>query len=763
MDKEHKNIDHANQAQAKKRAHELRRILEDAAYRYYALDDPELTDAQFDAYVHELKDIEAAYPELVVPESYTQRVGGYISPQFQPVTHAQRMYSIDDAMSIEELDEWLAKTDKDLGATPEKPVSYTCELKIDGLGVAVTYADGHYVRAATRGDGAVGEDVTLNVNTIADVPHELFAHGHETTDAFALDSSTDASSLDTTTDASNSDTTTDASNSYTTTNASWSDTNKDPFIPDTIEVRGEVYMPKRAFVRLNEERDAAGKPVFANPRNAAAGSLRQKDPKITAARDLKTFMYAVARPDLLPFTTQHEFLGYLKQAGFHVNSHAKLCKNAQEVHDYCARALQNRNELDFDIDGVVVKVDRFDQQASLGFTARAPRWAIAFKFPPEEKETLLRDITVSVGRTGILTPVAELNPVRLAGSTVSRATLHNLDEVNRKNVRVGDTVIVHKAGDVIPEVVGPVLKKRPADTVPFQMPNVCPSCGSPVVHEIGEVAYRCIALDCPAQALARLQHWMSRKAMDIDGLGPELIQKMIDEGLVTSVADFYDRLTTAALASLPTGRTYTTATKDSATAQGHAVGDPIPVGRKTAEKIMAQIEASKERPLWALVYALGIQNVGESVAELIVSHFPTMDELLKVSEAELAQIDGIGEILATNFVDFMHIPENIQIIERLRRAGVRMEMIAEGPAKPQTLAGLTFVLTGSLTGITRNEAAAALKAYGAKVAGSVSSKTSYVVAGEAAGSKLTKAEALGIPVLDQSALEIIIETGMVPK
>ncbi len=712
------NTQRLTKEQAQARASELRRILDDAAYRYYALDDPDLSDAQFDDYLHELQDIEKTYPDLIVPESYTQRVGGYVSPQFSPVTHAQRMYSIDDAMSMEELDEWLAKTDKDLGASAENPVSYTCELKIDGLGLAVTYTDGRYVRAATRGDGSVGEDVTLNVNTIQDIPRALFTAGTTGNQARP--------------------------------------------IPSTIEVRGEAYMSKKAFVRLNTERDNAGKPVFANPRNAAAGSLRQKDPKITATRDLKTFMYAVARPDLLHVNSQHEFLAYLKDAGFSVNPHAQLCKSAQEVHDYCKSALEKRNDLDYDIDGVVVKVDRFDQQASLGFTARAPRWAIAFKFPPEEKETLLRDISVSVGRTGILTPVAELNPVRVAGSTVSRATLHNLDEVNRKNVRVGDTVIVHKAGDVIPEIVGPILKKRPADARPFQMPTHCPSCGSPVVHELGEVAYRCISIECPAQALGRLEHWMSRKAMDIDGLGPELIQKMLDEGLVKSVADFYDRLTTAALADLPTGRTYTTAIKDRPTSKGHAIGDPIPVGLKTAEKIMEQIEASKERPLSALVYALGIQNVGVSIAELIVDRYPSMDQLLNVTEVELAQIDGIGEILAASFVDFMHIPENISVIERLRAAGVRMEAVAAGPQKPQTLAGLTFVLTGALTGITRDEAAAELKAYGAKVAGSVSKKTSYVIEGEAAGSKLAKAETLGVPVLNQEDLEGIIATGRVP-
>ncbi len=728
---------------AKERASQLRRILDDAAYRYYALDDPDLTDAQFDAYHHELKEIEATYPNLLVPESYTQRVGGYVSPQFQAITHAERMYSIDDAMSIDELDEWLKKTDKDLGASEKNPVAYTCELKIDGLGVAITYHDGRYVRAATRGDGAVGEDVTLNVNTISDVPRELFEKLLGDAGSSSAPASASAS----------------ASSSIP---ASTAASDSAPFIPDTIEVRGEVYMPKQAFARLNEERDAAGKAVFANPRNAAAGSLRQKDPKITAARDLKTFMYAVARPDALHVKSQHEFLAYLRSAGFSVNPHAKLCKNAGEVYDFCTKALEQRNDLDYDIDGVVVKVDSFSQQASLGFTARAPRWAVAFKFPPEEKETLLREISVSVGRTGILTPVAELNPVRLAGSTVSRATLHNIDEIQRKNVRAGDTVIVHKAGDVIPEVVGPVLAKRPADAKPFTMPDTCPSCGSPVVHEMGEVAYRCISIDCPAQALGRLEHWMSRKAMDIDGLGPELIQKLIDQGHVLSAADFYDSLTADDIAHLPTGRTYQTTVAATERTKGHVAGDPILVGHKTAEKIMAQIEASKKRPLSALLYALGIQNVGASVAELIVDRFPRMEEIMNATEEKLSQIEGIGEVMAENIVDFMHIPENIEVIERLKAAGVRMENAPTGPKKEQTLEGLTFVLTGALTGITRDEAAGALKEYGAKVSGSVSKKTSYVIAGEAAGSKLQKAESLGIPVLNQEQLEEIVKTGHVP-
>lgn len=697
---------------ARDRAQALRAKLDYNAYRYYALDDPEISDAEFDRLLGELQDLERRYPELVVPESYTQRVGGYVSPQFSSVAHAQRMYSIDDAMTIEELDRWLARTDEALGATAEHPVAYTCELKIDGLGVAVTYRDGRFVRAATRGDGSVGEDVTLNVRTIDDVPARLESAGLAGLPNGGVD--------------------------------------------ESVEVRGEVYMAKSAFARLNEERDLAGKPVFANPRNAAAGSLRQKDPRVTASRDLATFIYAVADPAMVQVTSQAQFLDWLRSCGFSVNPHAKRCESAAAVHDYCAQALENRNGLDYDIDGVVVKVDSFAQQQALGFTSRAPRWAIAFKFPPEEKETVLREIRVQVGRTGFLTPVAEFDPVTVAGSTIARATLHNLDEVRRRNVRVGDTVIVHKAGDVIPAVVGPVLSKRPADSVPFEMPEFCPSCGSPVVHEEGEVAYRCISIDCPAQSLERLEHWQSRKAMDIDGMGPEMIGRLVEAGLLRDVADIYS-LTVDQVASLPTGRVYKTKSK------GHEAGDPIPTGRRTAEKLVAQIEASKTRPLSRVLFGLGIVHVGASVAEALAAAFPSVELLRAATEEELAQVDGVGPVVASSVAEFFSIPENLEVLARLGAAGVTMADAAPAaPERPQTLAGLTFVLTGSLSGMTRDEAGAALKALGAKVSGSVSKKTSYVVAGEAAGSKLAKAESLGVPVLDQAALEQVLETGEPP-
>ncbi len=694
------------------RAAELNRILNHAAYAYYALDNPELTDAEFDRLLIELQQLEAAYPELVTEDSYTQRVGGYVSEQFEPVQHAARMYSMDDAMNLEELDAWLSRTDEALGASSTNPVAYTCELKIDGLGVALTYRDGQFVRAATRGDGSTGENVTANVLTISDVPRELALAGLEQVENRGLNQS--------------------------------------------IEVRGEVYMPKHSFIRLNEDADAAGKQPFANPRNAAAGSLRQKDPKITAHRDLETFIYAVADEGPLDVHSQWEFLNWLRSCGFNVNPHARRCLSAQEVHDFCAQALEQRGDLNYDIDGVVVKVDSFASQEALGFTSRAPRWAIAFKFPPEEKQTVLREIRIQVGRTGVLTPVAEFDPVTVAGSTIARATLHNLDEIRRKNVREGDTIIVHKAGDVIPEVVGPVLSLRPADAVEFQMPTTCPSCGSPVIQEDGEVAFRCVSIDCPAQAVERLIHWGSRKAMDIDGLGDELINRMVEEGVLSDVADFYDKLTEETLASMPTGRVYDTDTAD------HLSGDSIPVGHTIAKKVMAKVEESKTRGLARVLFGIGMRHVGANVAELLSQEFGSIQALATAPVEKIAEIPGIGPKIAESVHEFFSISENVAVIERLRQAGVMLEEEKPENELPQTLAGLTFVLTGTLEHFTRDEAGAQLKAMGAKVSGSVSKKTSFVVAGEAAGSKLTKAESLGVPVLDEAALQQILETGQVP-
>lgn len=711
-------------AQAAARAAELRHLLDYHAYRYYALDAPEITDAAFDKLLVELQQIEAAHPELVTPDSYTQRVGGYVSEQFTPVTHMARMYSMDDAMNLEELDEWLARTEEALGAGR---VAYTCELKIDGLGVAITYQNGAFVRAATRGDGTTGEDVSLNVRTIKDVPMHL-------------------------------------------SEAALAHMGADRGTP--IEVRGEVYMPKGSFARLNAEADAEGREPFANPRNAAAGSLRQKDPKVTATRSLATFIYSIADTAPLHVDSQHAFLDWLREAGFSVNASVARCTSPAEVHAFCADALAHRGDLDYDIDGVVVKVDGFDQQADLGFTARAPRWAIAFKFPPEEKTTVLREIRIQVGRTGVLTPVAEFDPVTVAGSTIARATLHNLDEIRRKDVRVGDTIIVHKAGDVIPEVVGPVLDKRSADAVEWDMPETCPACGSPVVHEGDEVAYRCVSLDCPAQLKERLIHWVSRGCMDVDGLGDELIDKMIEAGLLRDVADFYT-LDADSIAALDTGRTYAKDDKK----RGVAAGDPIKVGHTIAGKVMDELIRSKAQPLSRVLFALGIRHVGKSVAEVLAQRFLTIDTLAAASEEDIAACEGIGPKIAASVREFLSVPENLEVLQRLREAGLALEenlgvAVAQAAqetgvdadlAAGQPLDGLTFVLTGTLVNRTRDEAGAALKLLGAKVSGSVSKKTSYLVAGPKAGSKLTKAESLGVPVLDEEALERILATGEVPQ
>lgn len=681
----------------------LRHEIEHNSYLYYALDAPAISDGAFDSLMHELRALEAKHPELIDPSSPTQRVGGYVGEQFAPIQHERRMYSLDDAMDAGELDEWLGRVEDFFGEIPP----LVCELKIDGSSVAFTFENGRLLKAATRGDGTTGEDITVNVRTVRDVPLRL------RDEALSVIRNTE----------------------------------------EPIELRGECYMPKSSFESLNAAAEANGKSGFANPRNAAAGSLRQKDPQVTAHRDLSTFVYAVGDERKLALDTQWDLLQWLKRAGFHVNPDIELVHSAEEVHAFCERSLERRNALPYEIDGVVVKVNSFAQQEAMGYTARAPRWAIAFKFPPEEKTTLLRDITVQVGRTGKLTPVAELDPVRVAGSTVARATLHNEDEVRRKDVRVGDTIIVRKAGDVIPEILGPVLSLRPADAQPWEMPRVCPSCQSPVVREEGEVDYRCISIDCPAQAAERLIHWASRGAMDIDGMGEEIIGRLIESGRVTDVADYYT-LDVVELSMLDMGRV----NKD---------GAPIRLGETVAKKLMAAIDESRTRPLARPLFGLGIRHVGKTMAEALAAAFPSIDALMAASEEELAAVEGVGPKIARCVYLFFRTPDNVAVIERLRKHGVSLEddvQAAEEDALPQTLAGLTFVLTGSLTqsGMTRDEAGAALKARGAKVSGSVSKKTSYVVAGEAAGSKYDKAIALGVPVLDEDALLHILETGEVP-
>ena len=685
----------------RERIEALRKEIEHHTYLYYVKDAPEISDGAFDSLMRELRELEAGHPEFADPNSPTQRVGGAVGDQFAPVQHERRMYSIDDAMDFDELEAWMDRVEEALGSLPE----LVCELKIDGSGIALTYEDGALVRAATRGDGTTGEDVTANIRAIKDVPLHLREAGMP---GIVRDGS--------------------------------------------VELRGEVYMPKASFESLNRAAEANGKPGFANPRNAAAGSLRQKDPTITAGRDLSSFIYAVADEQALATTGQFELLEWLGQAGFHVNPDVKLVKTRKDVRAFCEQALENRDGLPYDIDGVVVKVNSFTQQAAMGYTARAPRWAIAFKFPPEEKATKLLDITVQVGRTGALTPVAELEPVRVAGSVVARATLHNEDEVRRKDVRIGDTVIVRKAGDVIPEVLGPVESLRPAGAEPWTMPGTCPSCGSPVIREEGEVAYRCISIDCPAQAQERLVHWASRGAMDIDGMGDEIVGRLVESGRVTDVADYYS-LDEVELSLLDMGRV-------------NKEGNPIRLGETVAKKLVAQIDESRGRGFARVLFGIGIRHVGKTMAEAIAAAYPSMDALMQAGEEDLAAVEGVGPKIAHSIYVFLRTPDNVQVIERLRTRGVVMESEAldESEQLPQTLAGLTFVLTGALvqSGMTRDEAGAALKARGAKVSGSVSKKTSFVVAGEAAGSKYDKAISLGVPVLDEQQLLAILETGEPP-
>ena len=702
--------------QVEQRVAELRALIERARVQYYQLDAPELPDAVYDSLERELETIENAYPELVTPTSPTQTVGGAPSASFEPVRHAVRMYSIEDAMDLDELDEWLRRTREAVG----HPLRYCCELKIDGSSIALTYSHGILVRAATRGDGAVGEDVTVNVRQVSDIPARLSAESG-------------AAGL-----------------------------------ADPIEIRGEVYMPKRSFARLNDAIQAendeisrynaeieagertgrvrALKKPFANCRNAAAGSLRQKDPKVTAHRDLATFIYAIADQGKVPARTQSEFLEWLKVCGFSVNPNIRVVGSETEVHQFCADALEHRDALGYDIDGVVVKVDDFSIQEQLGFTAKAPRWCIAFKFPPEEKTTILRNVAVQVGRTGVLTPVAEFDPTAVDGSIVSRATLHNYDELQRKDVRVGDTIVIHKAGDVIPEVVGHIPELRPAESEPVPIPEACPSCNAPV-HRDGAFL-RCDNSECPAQLQTRLEHWVSRGALDIDGLGTKVIERLVERGMLHDVADFY-RLDADQLADVEMGET-------------RRDGTPRVFGMKNAAKAIGQIEASKEQPFANVLFGLGIRNIGKTTAEDLARAFGGIDALMAASEPQLMQVDGVGEVVAESVVDFFAVPANRELVEALRGCGLSMEEDLSD-VKPQTLAGLTFVLTGTLTRYDRTTAQDLLKAWGAKCSGSVSKKTSYVVAGPGAGSKLAKAQELGVPVLDEDALVRIVETGEIPQ
>ncbi|MEZ5238856.1 MAG: NAD-dependent DNA ligase LigA [Microthrixaceae bacterium] len=667
---------------------------------YYGEDAPTIPDADYDALVRELRILEAEHPDLITPDSPTQAPGSARAPTpFAPVAHSVPMMSLDNAMDFDELRAWGERTHRRLAeAGLDSGVRYTCELKIDGLAVSIRWEGGRYVRAATRGDGRTGEDVTANVGVIGSVPHEL-----------------------------------------------------DGDAPDVLEARGEIYMPLDAFEALVERTEAenaaaeeAGRkprPVPVNPRNAGAGSLRQKDSSITAQRGLSWWCYqlgeVVGAPEPPGHAAALEWMGSL---GLPVNPQTSTFEDLEAVYEFCAHWREHRHDLPYEIDGVVVKVDDFRTREVLGHTARAPRWAIAYKLPPEERTTLLRDIQVSVGRTGRATPFAVLEPVFVGGSTVGMATLHNEDQVAIKDVRPGDTVVVRKAGDVIPEVVGPVVEMRPEGLEPWEFPADCPSCGGPLVRAEGEVDHRCVNEDCPARRLARVSHFASRGAMDIDGLGERQIQHFLELGLLGDAADIYS-LDLAAVREL----------------EGY--------GDKAVANLAAAIEASKERPLANLLFALNIAHLGPTGAELLVDDLGSLEAIRSASVERIASVDGIGPVIANSVSDFFADERNAELVDRLVAAGVRTEAPSReaGSSLEPVLGGRSVVVTGTLSGYSRDEAAEAITARGGKSPGSVSKSTYALVVGESPGaSKVTKAERFGIPVVDEAGFEELLRTGELP-
>ena len=678
----------------KKRIEELRALIRTHNDLYYGQDSPEISDAEYDLLVRELRDLEAEHPEYVDAESPSEIVGAAAVTTFDPVVHAVPMTSLDNAMDEDELRAWGDRVAKGLG---DQPVRYVCELKIDGLAISIRYENGVMVQAATRGDGKVGEDVTANVATISSLPKKL-----------------------------------------------------DKGAPSVVEVRGEIYMSTVAFEKLKAEREAenlqriannrATLSVPVNPRNAGAGSLRQKDPTITAQRDLSLWSYqlgeVVGGPE---FVSHHATLEFLGELGFPVNPEITVVDSFEDVVAFCRKWQEHRHELGYEIDGAVVKVDDLSQREQLGFTSRAPRWAIAFKFPPEEKHTILKDIQISVGRTGRVTPFAVLEPVFVGGSNVGMATLHNRDQVAAKDVRPGDTVVVRKAGDVIPEVVGPVLAKRPKNLQPWEFPTTCPcSVGSTLVKLDEQADTRCIEPSCPFQRDQRIIYFASRGGMDIEGLGERTVFALSDAGLVADVGDLYS-LTVEQLLTL----------------EGFA--------EKGAHNLVAGIQASRTRPLPKLLTALGIKHLGPAAADSLSSHFGTVDAIAAATEEELSSVDGVGGVIAASIAAWFAKPENRVIIEKLRAAGVEFGHVEKSDA-PQTLVGKAVVVTGTLANYSREGAEAAIKSRGGKSPGSVSAKTFAVVLGESPGaSKVTKAEQLKIPVLDEAGFEVLLETGELPN
>jgi DNA ligase (NAD+) len=659
---------------------ELRTLIRHHEECYYVRNAPEIADAEFDELVKALERLEAENPDLVTADSPTQRVGGRPVEGFATVEHAQPMLSLDNAYSEDEVhafDERVRRGLGETGAVPEA-VPYVAELKIDGLSIALTYTDGQLMRGATRGDGVRGEDVTSNVRTIRAIPLRLKGS-----------------------------------------------------VNGTVEVRGEVYLPRQAFERINRQREESGEPLFANPRNAAAGTMRNLDPTLVAKRGLSAFVYQLVGKRA---TAHADTLEELRQWGLPVEPHWRRCTGLDELLAFCREWQEKRRSLDFETDGVVIKVDALALRERLGSTSKFPRWALAFKFPAEQATTILRRIAVNVGRTGAVTPYAVLEPVKLAGSTISMATLHNADDVARKDLREGDTVIIEKGGDVIPKVVAPVPSRRPPEAVPWTMPAACPACESQLHRPEGEVVWRCENTSCPAKLQRGLEHFASRSAMNIDGLGESLIAQLIGTGLVKDYADVY-RLTADRLEQLER------------------------MGKKSAAKVLTQIDRSRTNEFWRLIYGLGIRHVGERAAQVIARAFGSMDALFTATTEQLQSTHEIGPVLAESIRSWLDEPRNRVLIDRLRAADVRMEVppgerLAASPDGP--LAGRTYVLTGTLASMTREEATAVIERLGGKVAGSVSRKTTGVIAGAEAGSKADKARDLGVPLLDEAAfLELI--------
>lgn len=641
---------------------QLRDELNAHGYRYYVEDAPIISDFEYDRMLRRLEDLEREHPEEITPDSPTQRVGGPALSEFEPVEHPVPLESLQDVFNGEEVREFLERLESALPGA-----EYSVEPKVDGLSVALEYRDGVFVRGATRGDGRVGEDVTENLRTIRSIPMVL---------------------------------------------------------PDKLPrliVRGEVYMSRQVFEEINTQREIEGKPLMANPRNAAAGSLRQLDPKIAAQRRLDIAIFNLQLADGRTFATHTETIDYLATQHFKVIPHKKL-HSPEEILEEIRRLGEERMEFPFDIDGAVLKINDLAQRAVLGSTAKCPRWAIAYKYPPEQKASVLKNIVVQVGRTGVLTPKAMLEPVRLAGTTVTYATLHNQDYITEKDIRIGDTVIVQKAGEIIPEIVEVMREKRPAGAVPYYLPDRCPVCGAPVSRDADGAAIRCTGAECPAQRLRNLTHFASRNAMDIDGLGPAVLNQLIESGLVKTAADLYT-LTVQDVAQLER------------------------MGEKSAQNAVSAIAASKENDLWRLINALGIRQVGDKAAKVLASHFGTFDALAAASAEELTAIDDIGAVTADYIRRWMEDPQSQDLMTKLKAVGVNMTCKEE--RLDNRFAGMTFVLTGALEKFTRDEAGEMIEKRGGKSAGSVSKKTTYVVAGENAGSKLRKAQELGIPVLTE--------------